>query len=223
MENILVLDTETTGLNTPGQVLEIAAVLYDIPSRSTLYTVATLLTAKENPAFSINKISQESLNSVKANIQNKALDLIKTMMIDCDAIVAHNAEFDKRWVETIPELYDVSINKKWICSKNDVTWPVSKNLPLNLLHIAAALGVPIVNVHRALSDVHLLVGAISRVKDLDEFFKDVSVGKKRYIADVDYHNRQLAKDAGFQWDKVKAEWYAYLSEEDAASIPFIKQ
>ena len=121
MENICILDTETTGLDhTKGKVLEVAGILYNIPTRSILAQASTLLYAEENPAYEINRIEIEALKKIEAGLQVAGFQMIRSMLVKAEAIVAHNAEFDKKWIETIVDFQELSRNRKWICTRNDV-------------------------------------------------------------------------------------------------------
>ncbi len=221
MQYIVILDTETTGLDAAkGKIIEIAAILYHIPTRSIISQASTLCRAEENPVFDINGISVASLHAIPAGIQNIGLTMIADMLIAADAVVAHNAAFDKRWLDTIPDMQIISRNKKWICTKNDVTWPIRKGVALNLVHICVALNVPVVSAHRALQDCLLLLRAIEQNPDIESFLDKNNKGRETYRADITYEERQLVKEMGFQWDNLMKVWTAKLTPEQAAQMPF---
>lgn len=221
MKNICILDTETTGLDpSKGKVIEIAAVLFNIPTRSILAQASVLCYSETNEAYHVNRIEVESLKQIDADLQGRAFLILREMITKSDAIVAHNAEFDKKWLDTMVDFQDLSRQKKWICTRNDVKWPVRKGIPLNLVHICVDLGVPIVNAHRALSDCLLLVDAIQCVDDIEDFLDKSGKGRITYHALITYDQRQVVKDAGFAWDNIKKVWFSKLTPEEAATLPF---
>lgn len=167
IENILIIDTETTGLD-PGkgaQVIEIAAVLFNLKHKSVLQSYATLLPCDENPVENINHIKAEA---TRANYSQFSMLWILGMFDYAQACVAHNAQFDMKFIETLDK-GDVLLNKKWICTKKDFKWPVP--LPRNRLQdICEAMGVQYLNAHRALADCLLLAQCFEKVEDLEERF-----------------------------------------------------
>lgn len=223
MENILIVDTETTGLdpNNGGQVLEIGAILFNIPTRTIMHMVSTLFYAEENPAYEINRIDVEATKKVKLYLSELSVSLICNLIPNVDAIVAHNAKFDRKWIKTIPYLGELSERAKWICTKDDVVWPLRKGTPLNLVHICCDLGVPIITNHRALDDCLLLCKAIDSIDDIDYLLTESGKGRFLYEAHVSYDDRQLAKDHGFNWDADKRGWFGLMKPDDIKSLPFV--
>ena len=57
-EQLLILDTETTGLNAEvDQVLEVGAILFCVPQRAVLAQLSFLLPVEDNAAQALNGIS----------------------------------------------------------------------------------------------------------------------------------------------------------------------
>ena len=218
MENILILDTETTGLDPKkDKIIEIAGILYNVPTKTVLSQIAYLNYAESNEAYEINKIPPEALKILSANAHHYLFQAFARMYQYADLIMAHNAEFDKAFVYNNEDI--AKLDKKWICSKNDVIWPIPKSSPLNLIHISVALGVPVISAHRAITDCILLSNCLGKVDDLHQFLED-GLNRKMYQALVSYDAREEAKKAGFQWNPEKKIWYRKLLPQEANALNF---
>ena len=219
INNVLILDTETTGLDeTKDEVIEIGGILFDIQSKSILSQVSFLLPVNSNPAEHINQISAEVSNLSQPSLE--AMNYFLKLVDHCDFIIAHNAEFDKKWFGKgkLPKL-----NKRWICSLEDINWSFKKNLKTkpSVSSLALAFGIPVWNLHRALSDCYYLSEVFKRCENLEEIFLNALKPRYLYKALVSYEERSLAKNAGFRWNtNVQGAWTRKLSEEEATNLDF---
>ncbi len=165
IDNILIIDTETTGLSPDkgAKLIEIGAILYNVKHKTILQNFSTLLPCDENPVESINHISAESTRC-KMPIRHIMPHLVEL----CDyaeVLIAHNAQFDIKFMDTFNDRLKFS-ERKWICTKNDFKWPVQ--LYRNRLQdICAAMGIPYLEAHRALGDCNLLAQCFNKVDDLE--------------------------------------------------------
>ena len=118
IENILILDTETTGLDeNKDEIIEVGCILFNVNSKSVLSQVSFLFPVSSNDAEHVNGISAEVTN-IKQPWEDGLKFFLK--LVDCsDLIVAHNVEFDKKWFGKgrLPKL-----EKKWICSLEAVSY-----------------------------------------------------------------------------------------------------
>lgn len=196
-DNILIIDTETTGLSAAkgDKVIEISAVLFNLTHKAVLQAFSTLLPCEENPVEKINHISAASTQCAYPYIlppydPEKVWDdpsgrtavvyseepeyfmdrILLEMARASRFLVAHNAEFDKGFIATLNcgrELLD----RTWICTRKNFTWPVPL-ARLRLEDVCNGMGVPYVQAHRALADCLLLAQCFQRVDDLlDRFNK----------------------------------------------------
>jgi DNA polymerase-3 subunit epsilon len=138
-----------------------------------------------------------------------------------DAIVAHGAEFDQRFVPA-----DATGGKPWICSMHDLLWPRGKPGD-SLVKLALAHDLGVSHAHRAAVDVDLLARLLTRVTELGVNLETFLAGglrpKGRFIvADQSYNpqRNEQAKAAGFRWDGAKKEWWRLMPVDDAANLPF---
>lgn len=221
MVNILILDTETTGLEPAnGSLIEVGAIYYNVPSRTIMQQVSTLFFCDDNPAYDVNRIPVDALKQTDSDIAKCTFSAFLIMLSRCDAVVAHNAKFDRSWIESSAnqQISEMSQAKKWICTKEDFEWPVRPGTPLNLVHIAVAMGVPVLSAHRALTDCHLLAQCFDKINDLPERLAETQLPKERCVAVVSFEDRQLAKDAGFSWNPEAKCWERKMTQKKYEEI-----
>lgn len=219
LERLLVLDTETTALHPDaGECIEVGAVLFHVPSRSVLTQVSFLLPCQANGAEAINGIPA-AVSQLEQPWQ-EALSCFLAMVARADAILAHNAAFDRQWFGRGP-LPD--LERPWICSMDDIPWPSSRQLrpAPSVRDLAIAYGVPVWAAHRALTDCTYLVSVLQRCEDLEELLERALEPRQLYRAQLSYSERHQAKAAGFRWnDPVAGAWTKRLSEREASTLPF---
>ncbi|MFN7901132.1 MAG: 3'-5' exonuclease [Synechococcaceae cyanobacterium] len=218
-ETLLILDTETTALRPDdGQCIEVGAVLFQVPHRAVLTQVSFLLPCDSNPAEAVNGIPA-AVTRLRQPWQ-PALACFQAMVAQADALLAHNASFDRQWFGqgVLP-----SIDKPWICSMEDIRWPVSlglRSIP-SVQSLALAYGVPVWAAHRALTDCTYLVQVFQRCVDLEQLLAAALEPRALMRAEVSYADRHLAREAGFRWDQpVARAWTRRLSHREAQSLPF---
>lgn len=112
MKNILLIDCETDGLDSKkGYILEVGAIFYNLASKSIIHSAATLLNRCSNPVEHINNISVDSLISVSPTNSYYGINYIKQLIMDADVLIAHNAQFDRKWLEAYAPLEGIKIGR----------------------------------------------------------------------------------------------------------------
>jgi DNA polymerase-3 subunit epsilon len=218
MKRILILDTETTGLDpTRDACIEVAAVLFDLEHASTIESYASLIRASANPAEAINAIPAALLDS--APPADDVWPRVEALARRADAIVAHRAEFDRGFVHA-----SVRDSAPWVCSKFDLEWPKSTRVGDGLVSLALSHGLGVANAHRAMTDCDTLARLFMRVHemgvDLPRMIARGMRPKVRVVALVSYDDRDKAKSAGFSWDPSRKEWARTIFQDEIASLPF---
>jgi len=218
-ERILILDTETTGLSPQqGACIEVGAVLFQVPTRSVLQQLSFLLPCQVNGA--------EAINGIPAAVTRlpqpceAALALLAALAAAADAVVAHNAAFDRQWFGHGPI---PALPLPWICTMEDIRWPADLQLRPNpsLRDLALAHGVPVWAAHRALTDCQYLVHVFERCADLEALLVAAQEPRELYRARLSYAERHLAREAGFRWNEpVVGAWSRRLSQREAEALPF---
>ena len=219
LKNILILDTETTGLdNENDDCLEVGSILFNVKSRSVLAQQSFLLPVEKNNAEKINNIPAEITRLPQPLFE--AIKYFESLVQFSDVIVAHNAEFDMKWFgcQKLPQ-----IEKPWICSMDDITWPSDRQLKTrpSVKDLALAYGVPVWSAHRALTDCIYLAEVFKRCTELEKLLIRALEPKVLLRADISYDKRHLAKNAGFRWnDAIKGAWSRKMSRRDMEELEF---
>jgi DNA polymerase III subunit epsilon len=235
---LCVLDTETTGISAAtNRILEVAAVVYCTVSQTSIAGVHFLVpTTERNPAEHINKISTTAL--LQPPIPGLVDSFLK-MYQHCDCVVAHNADFDKRFVTALwPDLPE----KPWVCSQKQINFPKGGKNCRKLSHLAADHDIPVNGAHRAMADVIVLAGLLKMVPDLDWQItralgktgaeakkaafpqqKVITGSKVLYeVVDTRYDPAKNAdyKAAGFRWIPEVRRWRKEVPRGQPPTFPF---
>ena len=216
---ILILDTETTALSPDqGQCIEVGAVLFDVASRQLLQQISFLLPCHANGAEAINGIPA-AVSRLPQPLE-PALACFLAQVAAADAVVAHNAAFDRQWFGRGPL---PALTLPWICSMEDIRWPPERQLRGNpsVRDLALAYGVPVWAAHRALTDCHYLVHVFARCPDLESLLVQALEPRRLYRARLSYAERHRAREAGFRWNEpVAGAWSRRLSQREVEALPF---
>ena len=170
--NVLIVDTETTGLDaTKHKCIEFAAILFNIEHSDILSEIATLLplpASHENEAQHINHISTALTR--RAPPPESFMRCLAEMAANADFALAHNAAFDKKWFG-LDGLQSLAL--PWICTQKDVRWPVTLRTSPRLTDLALAFGITIVpqDLHRALADCRLLANVLKRCDNVAQLLQ----------------------------------------------------
>ena len=221
MKKILIVDTETTGLDpTDGAVvIEVAGILFDVELRDVVAQCSFLLPSETNDAERVNQIRPELTRSAPQSVE-AAITAFYAMAREADYAVAHNAEFDRKWFVDGGRL--PSLGLRWICTMDDVRWPrnTKRGRP-SVMSLALDYGVPVWAAHRALTDCVYLAEVMKREPDLPRLLIEALEPRKVYVAMLPYEKRQQCKDAGFEWDRVVPKaWARKLRPSEAEQLGF---
>ena len=217
---LLILDTETTDLSpSSGSCIEVGAILFAVAQRTVLSQVSFLLPCDTNPAEAINGIAATATRLPQP--WQAGLSCFKALLEHSDAVLAHNAAFDRQWFGEPGPLPD--IDKPWICSMEDMRWPPERQLRPNpsVRDLALAYGVPVWAAHRALTDCTYLAQVLERCDGLEAMLQLALEPRSLFRAKLSYAERHRAKEAGFRWnDPVQGAWSKRLSQREAQALPF---
>ena len=213
---VLGLDVETTGLNhETDYITEIGCVLYDVEKKAPMVIGNWLLEVPETVEITplitkLTGIDRPMLNTYGVD-PVLVLTELKAMIAMADCYMAHNAQFDKGFIEdftgeesTIP----------WICSKANLPHEEVLGRKVSSKSLEALSGYySVVNAfaHRALFDV-LTMLKIAEQHDLYEALKYAQEESLTFFAMVSYEDKDKAKEMGFSWCGKRRRWYMEIPQ-----------
>jgi DNA polymerase III subunit epsilon len=225
--NLLIIDTETTGLDpTVDRVVELAAILYSVEHQTILHQMSSICESPDNAAEHINRIPAGALRSVKAALESHSIKMFQAMACEANFLVAHNADFDKQWFQgdASKSLINPRTQQplRWLCTMDDFTWPRQNKPGDSLINLALAHGIGVSSAHRALTDCQLIAALLDRVtkEELSSMLCEALTPRHLYMANVSFDNNQLAKNAGFKWKPERRMWVKKLTEAQANLFDF---
>ena len=219
MTKLLIIDTETTSVKDDSQVCEISATLYNVSKNvrecGAIASVSFLSSVETNEAEHINGITPE-LSQVgfdNSPLFGYSLKYFTSLLQRSSYLVAFNANFDKEQIKKYSKRYygethPIAYSGQWLCAMNDFDWGYpnkSKKGTFSLINLALQQGIGVSTAHRAGDDVRLLVEVFNRNKQNLTELLDLAILHSEsptivIQANVNYNNKDLAKDAGFSWN-----------------------
>ena len=163
-----VLDIETTGFSTARDgIIEIAVIR--IETRNGV-THERVLNECVRPSGNIPKQIRELTGITNETVAGAdTIDLVLPRVaafVDDARIVAHNAHFDRRFLEHNAQLMGISFaGNEWVCTMR-MAQRVPLGAPYRLSALAEKLNVPVQGSHRALDDCRATIEVYRAVRRL---------------------------------------------------------
>jgi DNA polymerase-3 subunit epsilon len=223
---VLVLDTETTGLDWRAEsIIELAMLAVDVDLQ-TGKPVGEVEVYEdfEDPGRPIPpeivKLTGITSKDVKGQKLNEAK--IKDMVERADLIVAHNAGFDRPFVENRLEVFE---HKAWACSFQGINWKAQGMGSAKLEFLCSELGW-FYDAHRAQVDCHALLRVLSSPLQaeqsegsstgLQQLFKAAENARTVVKAlGSPFETKDKLKARGYRWDAEARVWYTAVKSAEA--------
>ena len=223
---VLVLDTETTGLDWRAEsIIELAMLAVDV-DLETGKPVGEVEVYEdfEDPGRPIPpeivKLTGITSQDVKGQKLNEAK--IKDMVGRADLIVAHNAGFDRPFVENRLEVFE---HKAWACSFQGINWKAQGMGSAKLEFLCSELGW-FYDAHRAQVDCHALLRVLSSPLQSDNS-EGSSTGLQQLFKAAEnartvvkafgspFETKDKLKARGYRWDAEARVWFTAVKSAEA--------
>ena len=154
----LFVDVETTGLDPSADaIIQFAAVPFSYcPHDGRIFAVGECLTCLEDPGRPIPALVTRLTGLTDDDVCGRHLDeaLIEALVAETDLVIAHNAGFDRRFLERrIPAFAE----RPWACSQREVPWQEEGLGSAKLEWLAYKHGGMYYQAHQADSDCYMAV------------------------------------------------------------------
>jgi len=227
------LDVETTGFDPKqDRVIELAAKIYNTEEMFfPLAEVSTLVFSEQHPKLTeeivdITGINEAMLNSEFSRHPNDVFkelaDKIREHKVQ--AMLAHNAPFDKGFVDMELAIINEILGLPWMCTWKDIQHP-AKFKCKKLSHLALDYGIAIdpKELHRATADVDLMIDMVKAAGvDFEYLFQRSQVPDVTIRACIPSPfgpggdggvGKDKAASLGFRWQGDRKIWTKTVKED----------
>jgi DNA polymerase-3 subunit epsilon len=216
---VIVLDTETTGLDSKSEsIIELAmlSVLVDAVSGLPVGPVS-IYESFEDPGKPIPAQITEITGIDDAMVKGQRIDdaAVTAMVQQADLVVAHNAGFDRPFVEA---RFPVFAAKAWGCSFQGIDWKKEGSGSAKLEFLASERGW-FYDAHRAQVDCHALLQVLaSPLADGQTGLSRLltGAGQTRYklrATGAPFEAKDKLKSRGYRWDGEGRVWWCSLGSD----------
>lgn len=230
----LYLDVETTGLDANrDEIIELAMVPFTYGLDGQIHAVGEPFHGLQQPSVPIPPEITAITGLDDAMVAGHALDLdaVRRFAAPAALIIAHNAAFDRKFVE---RLCDVFTTKAWACSMDQVDWRAEGYEGVKLVHLATSSGF-FYERHRAVHDCHAGVELLTRplastgrpaLAQLLERARKVTV--RIWAEHSPFELKDQLKARGYRWNAEgnasPRAWYVDVDEADReAELRFLAE
>ena len=213
---ICILDLETTGLDKANdKIIELAVKLVSVDNKTgDLNAILNQYESFQDPEEHIDeKVSM--VNGITNDmVDGHAInwDSVEEILDSADIIVAHNAGFDRAFMD---KYLPISKEKIWICSVNDVDW-LSRGFTSSKQELLCIWHGFYYDSHRAMSDVDALINLITHPSNetnkpvLDLIENASNPIYKVSAINSPYETKDILKSNGYFWNGDQKCWWKNL-------------
>ena len=216
-----ILDTETTGTNPlTDKIIELGIVIVEYcPETGQVYRVLETFDDLEYPGMPIPPESTAIHHITDGMVQGKKIndEAVETLMADVSLVIAHNAFFDRGFVESRLPLFK---KKSWACSYAQVPWKAEGMGSSGLEFLAYRFGFHYAG-HRASIDCHALLEVlqsklpVSGTKVMKVLLEKARLPEvKVWALNAPFDNKDKLKERGYRWDGERRLWSGFASQAD---------
>ena len=220
----IILDTETTGLESSDKVIELGMLRFEFDARTgEVFGIQESFCSMEDPGIPISAQSSAIHGITAEMVAGKRFDdsAVEALTRDVELVIAHNARFDRPMIE---KRYPLFARLNWACSYQDINWRATGFGGSSLEFIAYRYGF-FYDAHGAEMDCRALLEILQRKQDpsgairpthLKQLLSTVGrVEERIWALNAPFDKKEVLKERGYRWsnDNPKC-WWTSVSRED---------
>lgn len=202
----IIVDTETTGLEDDSEIIEVGLLTFDYKQNGSDFEIGNITSAyggMNSPAKAIPEEITKLTGIKQSDVYGRHVkwEAIKSLCLNANVLIAHNAKFDKRMLSNYVE----GINQMpWKCSNDDIDWEDLGFGSTKLNYIACEMGIVNPFAHRAIFDCALTYQIIK------PYFNDLMNSHIRkyhtIIARPSFERKDEVKSLRYRWHGETKTW-----------------
>lgn len=156
----IILDVETTGLNTmQDEIIELAMVKFTYLPDDRIARITDVFLSFNEPSIPIPEEIAELTGITDDMVSGHRIDpdAVASFVSDAVLVIAHNANFDRKFAERYWPQFE---RKPWACSATEVEWRKHGFDGSRLGYLLAGVGL-FHQAHRAIDDCRALIEILS--------------------------------------------------------------
>lgn len=207
----VVIDVETTGLNPKiDKVIELAARRFLFDEAGTIVEIESGRCWREDPGHFLDAEIIQLTGITDADLVGRSIDsdAVEELLRSAQIVIAHNAEFDRKFVERrLPQV----AGQAWCCTCREINWATAGYDGRSLGWLAAQAGW-FYDAHRAGNDVDAVIALLqvrmpdgrTALRELLDTSGDTSVLLKARGASFEVNDALRLR--GYRWDPEEKVW-----------------
>jgi len=213
----LFVDTETTGLEpSRDEIIELAMVPFNYGADGRIFDILPPFQSFHESRVAIPDEITRITGIDQSMIQGHRIDVgkVEQMVAEANLIIAHNAGFDRRFLERLSRAFIV---KPWGCSATQVDWRAEGYESSRLGYLASMAGY-FYDRHRALNDCYAAVELLSMAlpvsgkTPLEILLSNArSVTMRLWATNAPFELKDNLKKRGYRWNNgeygTQKAWY----------------
>jgi len=214
----IAIDVETTGLDPDKhEVIELAVQRFRIDDAGSIIETGKPRTWLEQPSTSIPAEIERTTGLTDADVAGRAINEgeATSMIRDVDFVVAHNASFDRPFVEARLPLI---AGQPWVCSLADIDWKGLGYQDRTLSGLLARMGC-FYDAHRAQTDVSALLHLLDHVpsggsKTVCGMALERAQSPRAVVEAIGapFSERSALRTRGYRWNPEQKVWFIEVAE-----------